>query len=68
MLGYLETTHLLDAAGFAALVADQVTTLTGDPAFVDELAVGRGLDDREALQAMRVLLARLQGPASHSRR
>lgn len=57
MLGYLQATHLLDAPGFAALVADPAAALTGDPMLDPDLAAGRDLDDHAALTEMRTLLA-----------
>jgi predicted ATPase/DNA-binding SARP family transcriptional activator len=59
MLGYLQTTHLLDAPGFAALVTDPVAALTGDPTLDADIAEGRALDDRTALRLTRSLLATL---------
>ncbi len=59
MLGYLQATRLLDAPGFAALVADPIAELTADPALGGDLAGGRALDDRAALAEMRAVLATL---------
>jgi predicted ATPase/DNA-binding SARP family transcriptional activator len=59
MLGYLQATHLLDAPGFAAFVAGPVAVLTGDTSLEDDVAAGRGLDDRGALSEMRALLGAL---------
>lgn len=61
MLGYVQATGLLDAPGFAALVADAVAALSDDPAFADEHAAGQRLDGRTALRVMRELLAGLGG-------
>jgi predicted ATPase/DNA-binding SARP family transcriptional activator len=61
MLGYLQAVHLLDAPGFAALVADPSADLTADPALVADLATGGALDDRAALADMRAVLVALAG-------
>jgi hypothetical protein len=59
MLGYLQATHLLDAPGFAALVADPAAALTSDPTLDADLTAGRDLEDHAALTEMRTLLAAL---------
>jgi hypothetical protein len=59
MFGYLQATHLLDAPGFAGLVADPAAALTGDPTLDVDLAAGRELDDHTALTEMRTLLGAL---------
>lgn len=59
MLGYLETTGLLEAPGFRSLVADAADRIAAgaDPSLDRELAAGRELDDRGALAYMRDALA-----------
>jgi predicted ATPase/DNA-binding SARP family transcriptional activator len=59
MLGYLGATGLLDAPGFATLVAAPAATIAGDPALEERVAAGWALDDRGALAEMRALLGAL---------
>jgi predicted ATPase len=61
MLGYLETTNLLDTPVFRTLVADAASAVAASGGGEDEEAAGRGLDDRRALAFMRDALDRIAG-------
>lgn len=61
MLGNLETANLRDGSFVRTLVADAVSAIAADPdpTLDQERAVGRDLDDRQALLDMRNVLDRL---------
>lgn len=59
LLGFLESTNLLEAPAFAELVAGERAAAEADPALAAALAAGRTLHARDALREMRDLLAGL---------